>query len=79
MFFHDLRKSTNNTYQSVVGSSLEPFLYIGLSLASLAFNENVPLVIVAFITLVRGFYKIPADLTTTLEGIKSFPVAFFRI
>ena len=58
-------------------SSLEPFLYIGFTLASLAFDGNIPLVIVAFITLVRGFDKIPADLTTILGGIVSHFLPLF--
>ena len=58
-------------------SSLEPFLYIGFTLASFALVGKIPLSIVAFITSVKGLHKIPADLETTLGGIKSFPAAFF--
>ena len=51
-------------------------MYIGFTLASLVLVGKIPLSIVALITSVKGLHKIPADLETTLGGIKSFPAAF---
>ena len=57
-------------------SSLEPFLYNGFTLANLALDGNIPLLIVEFITFVRSFDKISANLTTTLGESNHF-LTFF--
>ena len=46
-------------------SSLDPFLYVGFTLANLALVGKIPLSIVAFIILLKGSDKIQADLATS--------------